>query len=227
MNSTVRSVLASAILLILTIPAGAGAGAEIPDQAVCQVCAVNGEHKGPEKVASASMIDGVTYYFCSKKCQDSFNADPAAYVLPSIPWPAPKASVRRLDGVMLPLEGPRKKLTLVNFWKAAGCVPCEEAVSGLEQLLHERGYRGLAILGISMDSDRNAVEAFLHAHQPTYPVAMDLGDEPAWAAFHVKTAPTSFLIDRQGQVVGRWAGKTDPAAMLATVDSVLASTPQR
>ena len=85
MNSTVRWVLASAILLILAIPAAAGAGAEIPDQAVCQVCAVNGEHRGPEKVAAASVIDGVTYYFCSKKCQDAFNADPAAYLLPRIP----------------------------------------------------------------------------------------------------------------------------------------------
>ena len=221
MNSTVRSVLASAILLILTIPAGAGA--EIPDRAVCQVCAVNGEHNGPEKVAAASMIDGVTYTFCSKKCQDAFNADPAAYVLPSIPWPAPRASVRRLDGVVLPLEGPRQKLTLVNFWKAAGCDACEEAMSGLERLQHDRGYRGLAILGISMDSDRGTVEGYLHTRQLTYPVAMDLGDEPAWAAFHVKTVPTSFLIDRQGRVVGRWAGKTDPAAMLATVDSVLAT----
>lgn len=222
MNTTVRAVLVAATLLILAIPAWAGA--EIPDRAVCQVCAVNGERQGPEKVAAASMVDGVTYTFCSKKCQDAFNADPAAYVLPPFPWPAPRASVRRMDGVVLPLDGPRQKLTLVNFWKATGCVPCDEAVPQLQQLLRDRGYRGLMILGVSLDSDRSAVEGYLHAHQLTYPVAMDIGDEPAWAAFHVKTVPTSFLIDRQGQVVGRWAGKTDPLAMLAAVDSVLATT---
>ncbi len=222
MNTTVRSVLVTAILLVLAIPAWAGP--EIPDRAVCQVCAVNGERHGLEKVAAASMVDGVTYYFCSKKCQDTFNADPAAYILPPFPWPAPQASVQRLDGVELPLNGPRQKLTLVNFWKATGCAFCEEAVPELEQLLRERGYRGLAVLGISLDSDRNAVEAYLHAHQPTYPVAMDLGEDPAWAAFRVKTVPTSFLIDRQGRVVGRWAGKNDPESMRAAVDSVLATT---
>ena len=152
---------------------------------------------------------------------------PTAYILPPFPWPAPPATVKRLDGVPIAMSGPRAKLVLVNFWKATGCAPCEEAVPELEQLLHERGYRGLTVLGISLDSDRNAVEAFLHAHQPTYPVAMDLGDEPAWAAFHVKVVPTSFLIDRQGRVVGRWAGKNDPEAMLAAVDSVLASPTQR
>ncbi len=41
---------------------------------------------------------------------------------------------------------------------------------------------------------------------------MDLGEEPHGAAFHVKVVPTSFLIDRQGRVVGRWAGKNDPEA---------------
>jgi peroxiredoxin/YHS domain-containing protein len=209
------------MLMILAIPAWA---AEIPDRAVCQVCAVNGERQGPERVAAASMIDGVTYCFCSKKCQEAFNADPSAYILPPFPWPAPRASVRRLDGVELPLDGPRQKLTLVNFWRATGCAPCEEAMPEFEQLLRERGYRGLSVLGISIDNDRNAVEAYLHAHQLTYPVAMDLGDEPAWAAFHVKTVPTSFLIDREGQVVGRWAGKNDPAVVLAAVDSVLATT---
>jgi peroxiredoxin/YHS domain-containing protein len=221
MNTTLRSVLLTAMLMILAIPAWA---AEIPDRAVCQVCAVNGERQGPERVAAASMIDGVTYCFCSKKCQEAFNADPSAYILPPFPWPAPRASVRRLDGVELPLDGPRQKLTLVNFWRATGCAPCEEAMPEFEQLLRERGYGGLSVLGISIDNDRNAVEAYLHAHQLTYPVAMDLGDEPAWAAFHVKTVPTSFLIDRQGQVVGRWAGKNDPAVVLAAVDSVLATT---
>jgi peroxiredoxin len=221
MNTTVRSVLLTAMLITLAIPAWA---AEIPDRAVCQVCAVNGGQQGPVKVAAASMIDGVTYCFCSKKCQQAFNADPSAYILPPFPWPAPRASVRRLDGVELPLDGPRKKLTLVNFWRATGCADCEQAMPEFEQLLRERGYRGLTVLGISLDNDRNAVEAYLHAHQPTYPVAMDLGDEPAWAAFHVKTVPTSFLIDRQGQVVGRWAGKNDPAVVLAAVDSVLAAT---
>lgn len=221
MNTTVRRFLVAAALLILAIPVWAAA--EIPDRAVCQVCAVNGERQGPEKVAAASMVDGVTYYFCSKRCQEAFNADPAAYILPAFPWPAPRASVRRLDGVTLPLDGPRQKLTLVNFWRAVGCASCDEAVPGFEQLLRERGFRGVSVLGVSLDNDRGAVEAYLHERRLTYPVAMDMGEEPAWAAFHVKTVPTSFLIDRQGRVVGRWAGKTDPAVMLAAVDSVLAT----
>ena len=225
MKMPVRWVLLVAGLLALALPAWAGN--EIPDMAPCQVCSVNGEGHGPRKVAAASMVDGVTYYFCSKKCQAAFNADPSAYILPPFPWPAPRASVRRLDGVDLPLEGPRGKLTLIHFWKAAGCAPCDEAVPGFEDILRQRGYRGLAVLGIALDADRKAVEAYLHQHNLTYPVAMDTGEEPAWAAFRVKTLPTAFLIDRTGQVVGRWAGKSGPAAMLAAIDSVLATTPRR
>lgn len=216
------------LFLAAALVLAAGASAEdMPELAVCQVCAVNGVNGAPQKVAAASMVDGVTYYFCTKKCQRAFNADPFSYIVPPFPWPAPRATVKRLDGMQVALDGPRPKLMLVNFWRASGCIPCEQTMPDFERILRARGFKGLTVLGVSLDSDRNAIESYLRDRKLTYPVAMDVGEEPAWIAFRVKSVPTSFLIDRRGQVVGRWAGRPNMAHVLATVDSVLAAPTER
>jgi thiol-disulfide isomerase/thioredoxin len=62
------------------------------------------------------------------------------------------------------------KVVLVNFW-ATWCVPCREEFPDLARL--ERAYRsrGLAVVGVSIDSakDLPAVQKFLAKTQPDFP----------------------------------------------------------
>ena len=62
------------------------------------------------------------------------------------------------------------RVVLVNFW-ATWCVPCREEFPDLARL--ERAYRdkGLAVLGVSIDSakDLPAIDKFLAKVQPDFP----------------------------------------------------------
>jgi len=64
----------------------------------------------------------------------------------------------------------RGQVVLVNFW-ATWCVPCREEFPDLTRL--ERAWRGkgLAVLGVSIDSARDlpAVESFLAKTDPDFP----------------------------------------------------------
>lgn len=72
--------LALAALTVPGVPGVLGVlAAEVPDKAVCVVCASHGESK-PEKVAASTTHEGVTYHFCATDCRDAFVADPAAYL---------------------------------------------------------------------------------------------------------------------------------------------------
>ena len=54
-------VLASSVTLI--------AETQIPDKALCSVCALKGGETELEKVKAHSEHDGKAYYFCSKNCK--------------------------------------------------------------------------------------------------------------------------------------------------------------
>ena len=62
------------------------------------------------------------------------------------------------------------RVVLVNFW-ATWCVPCREEFPDLVRLEQKYRGRGLAVLGVSIDSakDLPAVEKFLAKTQPEFP----------------------------------------------------------
>src|SRR5207249_2538119 len=75
---------------------------------------------------------------------------------------APPFSGRDLDGKEFSLKDPRGSLVLIDFW-ASWCHPCEQAVIPIRRLAEQ--YRGkLRIVGVSLDEDRKAFEAFVYNH---------------------------------------------------------------
>lgn len=182
----------------------------IPDKAVCPVCAVlesTGEPE-PEKVKAWKEYQGQPYYFCSAECLKKFDEDPQGFIPPVFPYPAPHIAARGLDNREIALKDYAGKVVLLDFW-ATWCKPCEKLMPGLQRLSDQYAEKGLVVLGVSIDEDKDAaekVQKFIEKKKITYPVLLDVLEEPAWAAFHVKAIPAMFLIDRQGNVVGRWLG---------------------
>lgn len=212
--------LAAALLVIL--PTGAQT---LPDKAICPVCAVLEAPKTPEpeKVKAGSEYAGKPYYFCSPDCKIKFDEDPPGFIPPVFPYPAPSASVLGLDGREITLKTYRGKAVLLDFW-ATWCKPCEKLMPDLQKLHDQYAAKGLAVLGISIDEGKDAagkVQKFVGKKKIAYPVFLDLAEEPAWAAFHVKAIPVLFLIDPQGQVVGRWQGGFDYREVEAEVNRLL------
>jgi hypothetical protein len=74
-----------------------------------------------------------------------------------------------------------------------------EAVPFLNDLDRDFGARGLAVLGIDLDEDRQDALDFLAKYPAEFEQAADAaGDCPR--SFGVETMPASYLIDRQGMI---------------------------
>jgi peroxiredoxin len=208
------------LILMLLLVTASVAWAEGPEKALCIVCASNGETK-LEKVAASREYKDQIYYFCSQKCAEAFDANPAAYVLES--GPAPAMTWKTVSGETLALETLRGKVVLVDFW-ATWCKPCVKTMPDLDALYRDYQKQGLAVVGVSVDQgdDRaKKVKKFLDKKPVGYPIAIDSDDATSWEAFNVAVLPTLYLIDRDGRILDRWTGIVDMAAVRSAVDRAI------
>lgn len=97
------------------------------------------------------------------------------------------------------------KVVVVDFW-ATWCPPCRAEIPGYVDLVKKYGKDGLVIVGVSMDEGGvDVVKAFSGKFGVNYPMVM--GDEKVVAAFGgIQVLPTTFLIDRNGQIRDRKEG---------------------
>jgi thiol-disulfide isomerase/thioredoxin len=124
------------------------------------------------------------------------------------PFPAPDISVADEAGQTTRLSDLRGKLVLINLW-ATWCGPCLREMPSLEQLQSRLGER-IAVLAVSEDRGGNkAVEPFIEKlGLKSVKIYIDPKSEVGHA-FEVRGLPTSFLIGRDGKVLGRVEGAAE------------------
>ncbi len=125
------------------------------------------------------------------------------------PLPAPGEAFKDGSGKTLSLADFRGKLVLLNLW-ATWCAPCRAEMPSLDRLQATLGGEGLAVLPLSLDRGGGPVVALFYgrqeiSHLGVY-VAGTGGGLPG--ALQIGGLPTSFLIDREGRIVGRLEGAT-------------------
>jgi peroxiredoxin/YHS domain-containing protein len=185
-------------------------------KAMCLVCKVTNGEAEEEAVKAVRMHEGKEYGFCSEKCARAFAADPAAYVPPSLPRPAPVFALKDLAGNPLSNESLKGKVVVLDFW-ATWCAPCRKSMPELQALHRKYADRGFAVVGISIDEGGPAkVRKFVASKKFTYPIALDSEQSPAWASYRVKAVPAAFLIDRGGRIVAQWTGSPASVQELET-----------
>ena len=193
-------------LLLPILAAFAPAPDAAPAKALCIVCAVTGGESEPEPVRATRTHAGKEYGFCSEKCAKAFEADPAAYLPPDLPRPAPRFSLKTLAGKPISSKTLAGQVVLVDFW-ATWCAPCRKSMPELEALQRKHAGKGFTVVGISIDEGPSAaVKKFVASKKFSYPIAIDSEKEPAWEAFGVKAVPAAYLIDREGRLVAQWTG---------------------
>jgi thiol-disulfide isomerase/thioredoxin len=112
--------------------------------------------------------------------------------------PAPNIVVQNGDGGSVDLASYRGKVVLVDFW-ASWCPPCKTSFPALDALYREYVAKGVEVLAVNVDERRRDADAFLSAHPHRLTVLFDpKGAAPA--AFGVKGMPTSYIIDRNGNI---------------------------
>jgi len=186
--------------------------AAAPASGICIVCQVTRGEEEAEPFKATRAYEGKTYGFCSEKCAKAFEADPVAYLPPTLPRPAPAFALTDLSGRAVSNASLAGKVVLLDFW-ATWCVPCRKAIPELQALHRKYSDLGFTVVGISIDEGGDAkVKAFVAAKKLGYPIAVDAAASPAWAAFRVKAVPASYLIDREGRVVAQWTGRSASGA---------------
>ena len=209
--------------MMLVLSLAGMAAADTPEKALCIVCAANGETE-LEKVVATRDYQGSTYYFCSTKCAETFDANPAAYVFE--PTDAPAATWTTPAGESVTLASMRGKVVLIDYW-ATWCKPCIKTMPELDAMYRDYQKQGLVVVGVSIDQGDDRVKKvtkFLDKKPVGYPVVIDSETNGSWEAFQVAALPTLYLIDRDGRIVERWTGVVDMKAVRASVDATLAKS---
>ena len=130
------------------------------------------------------------------------------FVPSSQPFTAPAISLADTNGHSVELSELRGKLVLVNLW-ATWCEPCLREMPSLERLQSWLGER-IAVLAVSEDRGGNkTVEPFIaKLGLKSVKIYIDPKSEVGHA-FGARGLPTSFLIDREGKVLGRVEGAAE------------------
>lgn len=134
--------------------------------------------------------------------------------------PAPNFKLKTADGKTIELKKLAGKAVVVNFW-ATWCGPCRQEIPGMVRVYEKYKSRGLEIVGISIDQRGwDVLKTFLARNTITYPVV--LGGQPEIDAYGgIEGIPTTFFVDRKGNIVSKTVGAMDEESFENVVKSLL------
>jgi peroxiredoxin len=137
---------------------------------------------------------------------------------------APPAPYTLLDGRTSSIDRLQGKVVLVNFW-ATSCVTCVKEMPELIATHEKFKARGFDTLAVAMSYDPPAYVAnFAQTRQLPFGVAIDNTGQIAKSFGDVKITPTTVLINKRGEIVKRYVGEPDFAALHALVERLLAES---
>ena len=133
---------------------------------------------------------------------------------------APDWQLSDVNGKSLRLADFKGKVVVLDFW-ATWCPPCRAEIPGLIAIQKKYADQGLSIIGVSVDEQGpKAVKPFIDRFAINYPVVM--GDAKVLADYGgISLIPTTFVIDRAGNVVATHQGYTDQATFESEIRPLL------
>jgi peroxiredoxin len=135
---------------------------------------------------------------------------------------APAVDMVLLDGSKTNLADLRGKVVLVNFW-ATSCVTCVKEMPQMVQTYQKYRDRGMDFVAVAMSYDPPAyVDNFAKTRQLPFKVAIDNTGQIARDFGDVQLTPTTFLLNKRGEIVKRYVGEPDFAALHQLVEQLLA-----
>ncbi|HWP19864.1 MAG TPA: TlpA disulfide reductase family protein [Burkholderiaceae bacterium] len=135
---------------------------------------------------------------------------------------APAVDYVLLDGTRQNLADLRGKVVLVNFW-ATSCVTCVKEMPEMVATYDKYRDRGLDFVAVAMSYDPPAyVSNFAESRKLPFKVAIDNTGQVAREFGDVKLTPTTFLLNKRGEIVKRYVGEPDFAQLHQLVEKLLA-----
>ncbi len=137
---------------------------------------------------------------------------------------APESTFVLLDGSKKTSADLKGKVTLINFW-ATSCVTCVAEMPKLISTHNKYRSQGYDTLAVAMSYDPPSyVVNFSETRQLPFKVAIDNTGAVAKAWGDVQLTPTTFLVNKRGEIVKRFVGEPDFAALHQLIEKLLAET---
>jgi peroxiredoxin len=137
--------------------------------------------------------------------------------------PAPGFELQDMKGQEHQLKAYVGQTVIVNFW-AVWCAPCRKEIPAMNRALAILNDENIAMLGINVGDQQEAIEAFSEDFPMDFTVLMDKTGAVS-QHWQVIGFPTTFIINSQGEIVHRLVGdrEWDEKNMLDSVRSVAAN----
>jgi thiol-disulfide isomerase/thioredoxin len=122
------------------------------------------------------------------------------------PVPAPDFTLEDMDEEKHSLGDLRGKVVLLNFW-ATWCPPCRREMPSMERLHQKLDADKFRVIAVNQMEDGDHVFAYIGQLEvdPTFTILFD-SDSKVSNSFSVNGLPTTYLIDKQGNVRFRAIG---------------------
>ena len=139
---------------------------------------------------------------------------------------APDFTAKLNNGEAFTLSDKKGQVILLNFW-ATWCPPCKAEMPDIQKLYEKSSTEGedaVIVLGVAapnmgQEGSEEEIAAFMEEKGYTYPVLMDTEGE-LFASYGIMSFPTTFMIDRDGNVFGYVSGMLSADMM----DSIVRQT---
>lgn len=135
---------------------------------------------------------------------------------------APESTFVLLDGTRKATSDLHGKVTLVNFW-ATSCTTCVAEMPHIISTYEKYHAQGFDTLAVAMSYDPPSyVVNYAQTRRLPFPVAIDNTGVVAQAWGDVKLTPTTYLVNKRGQIVKRYIGEPDFPELHRLIEQLLA-----
>lgn len=135
---------------------------------------------------------------------------------------APEARFVLLDGSSRTTHDLKGKVTLVNFW-ATSCTTCVAEMPKIVATYDKYKSRGYDTLAVAMSYDPPSyVVNYAQTRKLPFQVAIDNTGEVAKAWGDVKLTPTTYVVNKRGEIVKRYVGEPDFDELHRLIEKLLA-----
>jgi thiol-disulfide isomerase/thioredoxin len=122
------------------------------------------------------------------------------------PVPAPDFTLADIDEEMHSFKDLRGKVVLLNFW-ATWCPPCRREMPSMERLYQKLNGEDFTVIAVNQMETGDHVFAYTGQLEvdPTFTILFDR-DSRVSNSYRVNGLPTTYLIDKQGNIRFRAIG---------------------
>ena len=135
---------------------------------------------------------------------------------------APSSTFVLLDGSKKTTADLKGRVTLVNFW-ATSCVTCVGEMPKMIATYDKYHGKGYDMLAVAMSYDPPSyVVNYTETRKLPFQVAIDNTGVVAKAWGDVQLTPTTFVVNKRGEIVKRYVGEPNFAELHALIEQLLA-----